>query len=534
MVADPNSTAANKGYVTDLIEPQHLNDGDVDIYLCGPPPMVEAVRTYLDENSITPANFYFEKFNTSATGAAPAAPQPTEAEIAYAEKAAEETGLPVSVGQPAPQLDNYEIGEEHPPVEDSDAQFDARMALELGALELTIGRLTEAQLAEYRILAEASTLSIQKDKFTDASGFTDTNAAFHEFLFRCCANPVLLEAYNRLEVTQLMHKVLRTSQWVHEDVPRDHHRDRRCLRARRPGCGAEPHRQPLRAREGDDAPGHRGPDGDDVSARVFPGRFDDRVVAVTGAAQGIGAAVATRIAAEGGAVILIDRAELVHDVAKELRENGFTAHSVTADLETFDGAQAAIDEARAQHGRLDVLINNVGGTIWAKPYEHYTPEQISAEMQRSLFPTLWSCRAVLPHLIEQAFRHHRQRFLGRDSGRQPRSLRRGEGRGQRAHRVARARGRAVRHPCRRDRPRRYRRPGTSGRARPVRADGPGEGLVPADRRSDGRFVPAQALRHARRAGRRHHLPRLRRCLLHHRDGSARRRWRSRLNPFSVR
>lgn len=138
-----------------------------------------------------------------------------------------------------------------------------------------------------------------------------------------------------------------------------------------------------------------------MSARVFPGRFDDRVVAVTGAAQGIGAAVATRIAAEGGAVILIDRAELVHDVAKELRENGFTAHSVIADLETFDGAQAAIDEARAQHGRLDVLINNVGGTIWAKPYEHYTPEQISAEIQRSLFPTLWSCRAVLPHLIEQ-------------------------------------------------------------------------------------------------------------------------------------
>ena len=43
----------------------------------------------------------------------------------------------------------------------------------------------------------------------------------------------------------------------------------------------------------------------------------------------------------------------------------------------------------------------LGGTIWAKPYEHYTPEQISAEVQRSLFPTLWSCRAVLPYLIEQ-------------------------------------------------------------------------------------------------------------------------------------
>ena len=136
-----------------------------------------------------------------------------------------------------------------------------------------------------------------------------------------------------------------------------------------------------------------------MSPSVFPGRFDGRAVVVTGAAQGIGCAVATRIAAEGGDVVLIDRAELVHDVAKELRENGARAHSVTADLETFDGAQAALDEARQQYGRIDVLVNNVGGTIWAKPYEHYTPEQIQAEVQRSLFPTLWTCRAVLPHLI---------------------------------------------------------------------------------------------------------------------------------------
>ena len=43
-----------------------------------------------------------------------------------------------------------------------------------------------------------------------------------------------------------------------------------------------------------------------------------------------------------------------------------------------------------------MLINNVGGTIWAKPYEHYEEEQIEAEIRRSLFPTLWCCRAVLP------------------------------------------------------------------------------------------------------------------------------------------
>ncbi|MBJ8345813.1 1,6-dihydroxycyclohexa-2,4-diene-1-carboxylate dehydrogenase [Antrihabitans sp. YC2-6] len=134
---------------------------------------------------------------------------------------------------------------------------------------------------------------------------------------------------------------------------------------------------------------------------ISPGRFDETVAVVTGAAQGIGGAVATRIAAEGGAVVLIDRAELVHDTAKQLRENGFDAYSITADLEQHDSAQAAIDEARQQHGRIDVLINNVGGTIWAKPYEYYEPDQIRAEIERSLFPTLWTCRAVLPYLIAQ-------------------------------------------------------------------------------------------------------------------------------------
>ncbi|WP_068160913.1 benzoate 1,2-dioxygenase electron transfer component BenC [Rhodococcus phenolicus] len=220
-VSDPDSAAPNKGYVTSLFEPRHLYEGDVDVYLCGPPPMVEAVRAHFGNEGITPANFYFEKFN-SAVGGSEQVAAPTEAERAAAEKASAETGLPVTLGAAFPTADNYEIGEEHPPVADSDAQFDARMALELGALELTVGRLTEAQLVEFRILAEASTASIDRDYFTDAAAFTDTNAAFHEFLFRCCGNPVLLEAYNRLEVTQLMRRVLRTAQWVDEQIPHDH------------------------------------------------------------------------------------------------------------------------------------------------------------------------------------------------------------------------------------------------------------------------------------------------------------------------
>ena len=125
-------------------------------------------------------------------------------------------------------------------------------------------------------------------------------------------------------------------------------------------------------------------------------RFSDKVVVVTGAAQGIGRGVALRVAAEGGSVLAVDRSELVHEVVAEIEAGGGTAVAFQADLETFAGAQAVMAQALARFGRIDVLINNVGGTIWAKPYEHYEEAQIEAEIRRSLFPTLWCCRAVLP------------------------------------------------------------------------------------------------------------------------------------------
>ena len=64
-VADEASAYPHKGYVTHHMGPEHLNGGDVDVYLCGPPAMVDAVRSYMAENGITPTNFYFEKFANS-------------------------------------------------------------------------------------------------------------------------------------------------------------------------------------------------------------------------------------------------------------------------------------------------------------------------------------------------------------------------------------------------------------------------------------------------------------------------------------
>ncbi|MFE7129293.1 benzoate 1,2-dioxygenase electron transfer component BenC [Streptomyces sp. NPDC057638] len=69
-VADPASGARNKGFVTGLIDARTLHGGDADVYLCGPPAMVDAVRSHIAALGITPASFHYERFAvTAASGA---------------------------------------------------------------------------------------------------------------------------------------------------------------------------------------------------------------------------------------------------------------------------------------------------------------------------------------------------------------------------------------------------------------------------------------------------------------------------------
>jgi dihydroxycyclohexadiene carboxylate dehydrogenase len=134
---------------------------------------------------------------------------------------------------------------------------------------------------------------------------------------------------------------------------------------------------------------------------IFPRRFAGKVAVVTGAAQGIGRIVALRLAREGGRLAMVDRSPLVEEVRNEAEGAGAEAITIIADLETFAGATDAMDGARERFGQIDILINNVGGTIWTKPYAEYAEAQIEAEIRRSLFPTLWCCRAVLPGMLDR-------------------------------------------------------------------------------------------------------------------------------------
>lgn len=133
-------------------------------------------------------------------------------------------------------------------------------------------------------------------------------------------------------------------------------------------------------------------------------RFDGQIAIVTGAAQGIGKATAVLLASEGATVLVADRANReAKEVVDLINGMGGQSSQVIADMETWNGAESVVKTAIERYGRVDVAVHNVGGTIWSKPYHLYPIEQIEKEIQRSLWPTLWGCRAVAPIMVQQKY-----------------------------------------------------------------------------------------------------------------------------------
>jgi NAD(P)-dependent dehydrogenase (short-subunit alcohol dehydrogenase family) len=126
------------------------------------------------------------------------------------------------------------------------------------------------------------------------------------------------------------------------------------------------------------------------------GRFDDRTALVTGAAAGIGAACARRLAAEGAAVLLTD-VRPADEVAEQIRADGGRAHALVADVSDEDAWAEAASLARERFGPVDILVSNAY-TVEVAPADATSRASWDRQLAVCLTATFLGVRACLADL----------------------------------------------------------------------------------------------------------------------------------------
>lgn len=133
------------------------------------------------------------------------------------------------------------------------------------------------------------------------------------------------------------------------------------------------------------------------------GRVQDRIAVVTGAANGIGRAVAERLAEEGARVVAGDvEAPALDECVAEIQARGGTAVPVLGDVTEADGARRLIETAVERFGRLDILVNVVGGSRSAKIWE-MADDVWDGVIRLNLRSTFLCTRAATPHMIRNSY-----------------------------------------------------------------------------------------------------------------------------------
>jgi 2-dehydro-3-deoxy-L-rhamnonate dehydrogenase (NAD+) len=127
-----------------------------------------------------------------------------------------------------------------------------------------------------------------------------------------------------------------------------------------------------------------------------------RVAIVTGAARGIGFAIAERLSRAGARVVVADVAEEGAAAAVErLREAGGKAVAAVADVTRPGEVAAMVERALEAFGGLDILVNNAGITGRDAPLWETTDDDWEKVIALNLTATFYCCRAVVPHMRER-------------------------------------------------------------------------------------------------------------------------------------
>jgi 7-alpha-hydroxysteroid dehydrogenase len=129
-------------------------------------------------------------------------------------------------------------------------------------------------------------------------------------------------------------------------------------------------------------------------------RIDDQVAIVTGAGRGIGAASAIALAEAGADVVISARSEdQLAEVAAKIEAAGRRAHVVPADLSDLDAVAGLAQAAKDAFGRLDIVIDNLGGSM-PRPFEHTSPRFLTEAFSFNVATAHALNRAAVPLMLE--------------------------------------------------------------------------------------------------------------------------------------
>ncbi len=122
--------------------------------------------------------------------------------------------------------------------------------------------------------------------------------------------------------------------------------------------------------------------------------INGKAALVTGAGQGIGRAIALRLAADGADIAITDlNDEKMQAVAEEVRALGRKATTFKADVSRRDDVYAAVDHAERELGRFDIIVNNAG-IASIQPIAEVTPEEVGKILRVNVEGVLWGIQAA--------------------------------------------------------------------------------------------------------------------------------------------